>query len=1145
VRANEVVSADQLAAILWPDEPPRDIPNALQTQMSRLRTALNQGAAGDTTGRLGIHGPGYLLRVGPDELDAFVFETASRRSREALADRYWQGATDAADEALALWRGRALDEFCHEPFAEARATQLEERRLLTIECQIDAGLALGRHRQLTGDLQQMVAQHPLREPLWVQLILALYRSGRQSDALRAYERVRRLLADQLGINPCAELVQMERAVLAQDPRLDWREDDHDGGRRAGTGAGSGDDRDRSITDRPITFLFTDVEHSTALWDRDPEAMAEALRLHDTIVRESIEDHAGQVFGRPGDGFCAVFDRAGDAVAATIDLQRRLGAATQTGPDRLRVKAAVHTGDAERREGSYFGPSVSRVARLRDAAHGGQTLVSATTRELLLDALPDDADLRDIGTWLFEGFSRSERVYQVEHPDLADEFPPLRSGRAQTSAIPRNSTSFVGRQNDSEATVAALAANPLVTLTGEGGVGKTRLALEIAQRADLRDYPDGIWFCDLSSLDDPEGLAETVAAALGLATPAGTMVGAELVAHLQRARLLLVIDNCEQLLAAVSGLIEDIVASGSDAKILATSRAPLRVRGEQIIDLEPLALPMADGSDAAEAPAVRLLVDRARAAGAPVTVDDPRLVEIAELLDGVPLAIELAAPRLASMSPAALAARLDRRFELLTGPPTVPERQRTLRATLDWSFNLLSADAQRLFAALSVFRGGWTLDTAELITVAARLDPDAVAPLMAELAEQSMVRVELRPQGTARYRLLETMRVYASEHLAQSGHQAAVAERHAHHFLELAERAARHRRGPLESAWVHELAVEFDNLRAAYRWSIESGRALVGLRLVAALAEDVIMRERLEVGRWAERLAALPEAADEPLRAVALALAGNTAMVEYRLDDAQRLSEAAVAHEQATGAIPPCWIARNTLALLTLAQGSGEFHEELDAMDEISATTGDPFAAAVADYDRVLITTLFGEPDIGLEPAERLLALGTERANPSLLAMGLLSHGRVVSTTEPDLAAREFHDALAVASSAHNTLLVQQCLRAIEEVNARTGQRSASLASLRLVARRFEKSGNVAEQLQTIISMLDALVAMEALVPVATICGALSRTAGRFTAACRVIDRTVADRLPPDDYLAARRAGAAMTPAELIAYATAVVQEVAQ
>lgn len=1117
VHADEVVPAYLLAGILRPSAASHEARHALHSQISRLRAVIDRPGPGRRR-RLVRLGPGYQLRLGQDELDAFAFEELSRRSRRALADRDWRTAAAVAETALALWRGAALGEFADMEFAQARAAHLEEERLLALECRIDARLALGEHRALVGELEGLVARHRFRESLWGGLMVALYRSGRQSDALRAFERARRLLAEELGISPGVELARLNQAVLDQDPAL----------------AAPSEAPLPTQTRRPVTFLFTEVEHGTTPWDKDPADLSAAVRTHDVIVQNEVGRHAGCVIAQSGEGLWAAFDRAPDAVKAALGIQRRLVAGSAADDHQLRVKAAVHTGDAELRDGSYIGPAVSHTARLRDAAHAGQVLVSAATRILTGPEAPDmEAELVQIGRWQFDDSSYSESVYQLHHPDLPTGFPPLRSANQHTGGLPKSATSFIGRRADVERAVDALQGNPVVTISGEGGVGKTRLAIEAAARADRAVYPDGVWFCDLSGVQSSDHLVEVIASTLQLTTTIGTNVRAALKAFLHGTRLLLVLDNCEQIRPAVAELVDDIVATGSEITILATSRAPLRARAEQVVDLEPLAPSVTSATRIAAAPAVQLLLDRARTAGAPVREDDPALVDIAALLDGVPLAIELAAPHLASMSPAELAGRLDRGLELLIAPSTVPARQRTVRATIDWSFNLLSPAAQRLFGALSVFRGGWTLETAELVASAVDVDERAAAPLITELVEHSMIRVQLPATGATRYRMLETVRAYAAEHLAQMGRAAEVATRHAQHFIALAETAARHRRGPLEPAWVREIEAEFDNMRVAYRWAVDTDRPAEGLRLIAALVEDVT-RDRLELGRWAEELAALPTATAEPLRPIALGLAGHTAMLEYRLEDALRLSLEALEVERALSS-SPSWLPRTNLALLTgLGFVEGDAREHLAAMDEISRMTHDPYAAAVADFDRVMILTLIGRPEKGLRAAERVLGVGIETRNPSLLAMGLLSHGRAVAAADPDQAALDFQDARRAASSAHNTLLVHHAVRALQELKARSGNRAEVLTSLRQLAAKFERSGHVTEQYHTVISMLDSFVALEAWSLLATICGALSQTPWRYTASASMLEATVAQALDRSNYIAARRAGAAMSVSDLVA-----------
>ncbi|HZM38776.1 MAG TPA: BTAD domain-containing putative transcriptional regulator [Acidimicrobiales bacterium] len=1128
VRANEVVPAHLLVSTLWPDAGQAEGANNLHTQLSRLRNALGGDAVERTES-------GYVVRCDEDELDALAFEQASGRARAALAEGRWSDAAGEAASALAWWRGdEALPEFADQPFAMPRASALGEERWAAVECGIDARLALGEHRALVGELGDLVEREPLREWLWGQLMRALYRCGRQAEALRAYERLRNILADQLGITPCAELVRLERAVLAQDPVLDWQ------------AQAPGAAPTPVPTSTLATFLFTDVEHSTARWDRDPAAMGASLRAHDALVRAAIESHHGHVFGHPGDGFCAVFTAPAAAVAAALDAQLRLSEPGWSG-DPLDVRMAVHTGEAEPREGNYFGATVNRVARLRDAAHGGQVLVSAATRELMVDAGPPDSELVDVGTWLFEGFARAERVYQLRHPGLVAGFPPLRSGRPHTGALPRPATSFVGRPEECEQVAGLLRRERLVTITGEGGLGKTRLALEVAHRAGLADYPDGVWFCDVSSVRDADGLAEHLATSMQVTLPAGGDARRALLATVPGSRLLLVVDNCETLRPAVARLVGDLLAAGPDVRIIATSRAALRVQGEQVLPLDPLRLPGQPGTDPGDgpAPAVQLLVDRARAAGARVSPDQPALTDIVFRLDGLPLAIELAAPRLATMSPDAVAARLDRRFDLLAPAPAgSPARHRTLWATVDWSFQLLGPDARTLFAALSVFRGGWTLDEAERIAPAAGLAEVDVATLMAELVDQSMVRIDLPSDGSARYDMLSAMAAYAADHLAETGAAGAVADRHASHFLRLAEEAVPHRRGPREAVWVAGLRAEWANLRTAYEWFVSSSHIGDALRLMTALVDELLMREQREIGRWAEQLLAHPGAQGEPLRAVALALAGLTAGVESRIEDARRLSTEALA----VAAAPtdgPWWIAHNTLSFLAAGEtDQAEWEGHLEAMEAHSRATGDPLAAALAQFDRTLLYDMAGVPERGQRAAEQLLDLAAERSNPSLRSMALLSHARVVAQADPAQAGAELHEALALASTASNAIVTQQARRAIEELHARSGGFAAALASLREVASRFADRGNVAEQTLTVISMLEPLVALGAYEVAATIGGAVSRTPWHSTARVLMIDATVADRLDRERYLTARRAGAAMTQADLVAYASAQVKQLA-
>lgn len=1147
INANETVSADALIEALWGEPSPGERRpgnplNALQSQVSRLRTVL-----GPESHRLIGDLHGYRLEMADDELDALAFAAASHQATEALAAEQWAEALAHANTAIELWRGAALEEFADREFASVRARQLEEQRLVTLERRTDARLAMGQHRGLIAELRQLVTEHPLREPIWAQLIVALYRSDRQSEALRAYSELRERLAEELGITPAPELVRLEEQMLAHDPSLQLPpEPEPEPSART------------SPTTMVATFLFTEIEHRVNRWDTDPTGTSDVVEQHDTELQTAIEENGGQVFARPGDGFCAVFPHPKQALAAALEAQLSL-----TGPEAshesLRVHMALATGEASERDGHWSGAGVNRAARLRDASHGGQVLISAAAAELVRSHLPEGCELIDIGRWTVQGLDRPERVHQLGHPDLPSGFPPLRSGRPHTGRLPRHTTSFLGREADVNRATKALGSGRVVTVTGEGGIGKTRLALEIAHRALPVDYPDGVWFCDISGLDDPKGLAEHIAATLQIGSSGGAdgdpdNILSRVVTALQDTRLLLVLDGCEGLRDALADLLDRLLGGITEAALLATSRAPLRVQGERVIRLAPLQVVPAKHESRIDTPAVQLLIDRAEAAGAPPCDDEAALEAIARSLDGLPLAIELTAPRLATMSPAELAERLQptqrpsgsavARAASQTGSLGSLGPRRKLRVAIDGSFGLLDPPAQDLFALLSVFHGGWTLATAEAVAPAVGVDPDDVALLLTELVDQSMVRAEIATGRTARYRMLDTMRAYAADRLATDKRSRAAGEMHAEHFLRLVEDALPHRRGPLEPPWVEELAVETENLRAAHRWLTAVGRPADALRLLAALADDLLMRERLDVGRNAEELIEHPALLDQPQRATALAMASNTAMVEGRFKDAVALGRAAVEADPAARQ-PRSWISRNTLGFLTIAgHTQDDWHEHIAVMEAATEHSGDPMPAAVADYCKVILAHLGGYPSAAAQPAEALVTLGQSTRNPSLLAMGLMARGRALSADDPEGASSSLREGLNIATTAHNTLLVQQALRLLSELEARSGDDTMALRSLRTVAGQFERSGNIAEQMQTVITMLAPLVKVGALEAAATLCSALGTTPLQHTAAVRATRHTVATQLQAERYQKARHLGAVMSSQDLVSFASEVAQQLA-
>lgn len=603
----------------------------------------------------------------------------------------------------------------------------------------------------------------------------------------------------------------------------------------------------------ITFLFSDIQESTQLWERHPEAMKSNLERHDRLLRDALESHGGRVFKTMGDAFLAAFSTAPGALAAALAAQRALQAEPWEKPAPLRVRMALHTGAVVERDGDYFGPPLNRISRLLAIGHGGQVLLSQAAFELARDELPDATILRDLGEHRLADLSRAERIFQLVHPDLQGEFPHLKSLEYLPSNLPTQLTRFIGREQEGADAQRILEQSRLLTLTGPGGVGKTRLALQIG--ADLLDrFADGVWVVELAALGEPSLVAHTAAATLGLREEASRPILATLLDYLQHKSLLLVLDNCEHLVEASAQLAEALLKACAGVKALATGREPLRVAGEMTYPVGPLSFPDVRGDRALESltqyEAVQLFIDRALAIRPDfvVTGDNaPAVAEICHRLDGIPLALELAVAWVKTLSPEQIAARLDDRFRLLTGGSrgALP-RQKTLRATIDWSYALLPENERALLRRLSVFAGGWTLESVEEI---ADCEVDAadsgagisrsaspiprleVLGLLAQLVDKSLVAVEQEGGGNTRYRLLETIRHYSHDRLLEADEAEWAQHRHLELCLRLAQEVAQHYPDPAQAA---RLEREHDNLRAALDTCVNTRNAEAGLHMAAAL-----------------------------------------------------------------------------------------------------------------------------------------------------------------------------------------------------------------------------------------------------------------------------------------------------------------------
>jgi predicted ATPase/class 3 adenylate cyclase/DNA-binding CsgD family transcriptional regulator len=641
----------------------------------------------------------------------------------------------------------------------------------------------------------------------------------------------------------------------------------------------------------VTLLFTDIEGSVRLWEADRDAMAAASARHDLIVREQIEASGGQVFETVGEAHRAIFADPVAALSSAVAIQRAAGAGPWPSSLPIRVCMALHSGAAAERDGDYTGPVVNRAARLLEAGHGGQVLVTAAAYALLANRLPGGIGLLDLGEQRLKDLGRAERVFQVTGPGLAEGFGVLRSldDPALRHNLPSQATSFVGRAAELAGLRALVSGGSrLVTIAGPGGIGKSRLALQAAADA-LDGTGDGVWLAELAPVTEPELVTRTAAAALRVSEAPGRPMLDTLVDAIAGRDLLLILDNAEQVLGAVAELADAVIRACPRVCLLVTSREPLGLRGEHVFRVPGLAVPpagIAAPDRLAAFESVQLFAEHAGLHQRGFAVDDVSAAAVAAIcirLDGIPLALELAAARLGSLSAPEINARLDQRFRLLTtGNRTALPRHQTLRALIDWSYDLLSPQEQIVFGRLSVFAGGWTLDAAEAVARGGDVADWQVLDLLAALVGKSLVQAEVT-RGATRYRLLETIRHYAAERLAlRAGpdlRDARVA--HRDHYLALVETAALELPGPDEARWLDRVEVEFDNIRAALAFSTaDPDGAEPGLRLAVGLRSFAYMRGHS--GEVIEALGALigrPDSRQSP-RYLARALAAHCHLLNY-------------------------------------------------------------------------------------------------------------------------------------------------------------------------------------------------------------------------------------------------------------------------
>jgi predicted ATPase/class 3 adenylate cyclase len=669
----------------------------------------------------------------------------------------------------------------------------------------------------------------------------------------------------------------------------------------------------SLPSGTVTFLFTDIEGSTKLAREHPEIWETARARHHAMLRGAIELNNGLVFQIIGDAFCAAFHRAGDALKAATRSQQDLQS-EHWGEAVIRVRMGIHTGEAETDGKDYRGYlTMSLVQRLMSAGHGGQILLSGATENLLRGQLPNDVQLLDMGKHNFKDVPQAVRIFQVIAYGLPTEFPPLRTIDAHLNNLPTQLTSFVGREKELADVKRLLHNTHMLTLIGPGGTGKTRLSIQAAS-ASLTQYPDGVWLVELAPILDPLLVPRTAAIAIGLRDEPQRPVIDMLCDYLTEKKMLILFDNCEHLVDICARMADRILHAAPNVRILVSSREALGIGGEVTYRVPSLGLPDLQDLPPIESfsqyEAVRLFIDRATSVVPTFAVTNenaPALAQICSRLDGIPLAIELAAAKVRVLSLDQIAKRLDDRFRLLTGGSrTALERHQTLRATIDWSFNLLPPAEQVLFRRLSVFVGGWTLEGAESVCSDESVQRDNVLNLLEQLINKSLVIAE-EEQGESRYRVLETIRQYANEKLVESGASDGLRDRHLEFFLNLAETAEPYLIRSEQVEWLKRLDAEIENLRAALSWAMDKPSALYALRLAGALARFWDMRSYLlEGAKWLDR--ALSKDWDQTSKVEKTARAKS---LYRRADLAEELDELDIMKTSAESALAICEEAEET------------------------------------------------------------------------------------------------------------------------------------------------------------------------------------------------------------------------------------------
>ena len=862
----------------------------------------------------------------------------------------------------------------------------------------------------------------------------------------------------------------------------------------------------------VSFLFTDIEGSTRRWETNPDAMRETLSVHDALMWRVVAGHDGWLFKHTGDGVCTAFRSPRAAVDAAIAAQRSL---------ELPVRMGIATGEAELRGDDYFGMVLNRAARIMSAGHGGQILLDGLTAELL-----SDVEVIDLGRRRLRDIAKAVPVFQVRAAELRTDFPPLRTAEPTCGNLRRETSKLVGRTAEIREVAVRLADHRLVTLTGVGGVGKTRLALEVASRC-AADYPDGVFVIELAPVGDPSAVPDAVAAPLGIAQQPGLSLTDSVAAALEGRNRLLVFDNCEHVLDAVADMMEAILARSATVKILATSREGLRLPDEQLWPVPPLEV-----CSGAESAAAALFLERARAVTPDRALDgeSDAVVEICRRLDGIPLGIELAASRMVSMTATEVRDRLDDRFRLLVGSRRALERHQTLRHAVQWSYDLLAPAERTLLNRCSVFAGGFDLTAA--CATAGMGDEFATIDILDALVRKSLLNADRR-LGRTRYSMLETIRQFAADQLVQAGEADEARSAHARYFASWGPVILALWDSPSQREAYESFTAELANMRAAFRWAADRNDLDSAVTIASYATFIGLLIEQYEPVGWAETMVESAQSVEHPGLRMLLTMAAQCYWVG-RIYDAVRYSERGLRliGDQRFNGVP---FGYGTL-IGAVFVATGEPDRWVAACRSVLACEDDCHGNSRASLAMALSFSKGNIEALALMEDAMAVALATD--NPYAMSHALLARGFTLRHTDPAAAVAALERTLEICAMSGNRFNESHAAVTVSQLEARHGDPSVALDHLQLAISNYIETGNIATSrspLAILAALLDRLGHSEAAAVIADFAAnPLTRLA--FPEVTDTITH-LRDALGEDRYESLARTGRAMSNSAMAAYAS--------